>query len=96
MGETVKAESAFGTVLTAMVTPFTSDGTKIDFDAAAQLANDLVDLGNNGLVVNGTTGESPTTDEHEKLELLKVRYRNDSMRCRWKSCQMLRNQEVRN
>jgi 4-hydroxy-tetrahydrodipicolinate synthase len=72
MGETVKAESAFGTVLTAMVTPFTSDGTKIDFDAAAQLANDLVDLGNNGLVVNGTTGESPTTDEHEKLELLKV------------------------
>jgi len=68
----VKAESAFGTVLTAMVTPFTPDGLKIDFDAAAQLANDLVDLGNNGLVVNGTTGESPTTDEHEKLELLKV------------------------
>lgn len=72
MGETVKAETAFGTVLTAMVTPFTSDGTKIDFDAAAKLANDLIDLGNNGLVVNGTTGESPTTDEHEKLELLKV------------------------
>ncbi len=68
----MKAESAFGTVLTAMVTPFTADGTKIDFDAAATLANDLVDLGNNGLVVNGTTGESPTTDEHEKLELLKV------------------------
>jgi 4-hydroxy-tetrahydrodipicolinate synthase len=68
----VKAESAFGTVLTAMVTPFTSDGTKIDYDAAAKLANDLIDLGNNGLVVNGTTGESPTTDEHEKLELLKV------------------------
>lgn len=68
----MKAESAFGTVLTAMVTPFTSDGTKIDFDAAAKLANDLVDLGNNGLVVNGTTGESPTTDEHEKIELLKV------------------------
>ncbi len=68
----MKAVEAFGTVLTAMVTPFNSDGTKIDFDAAAQLANDLVDLGNNGLVVNGTTGESPTTDEHEKLELLKV------------------------
>jgi 4-hydroxy-tetrahydrodipicolinate synthase len=68
----VKAESAFGTVLTAMVTPFTTDGTKIDYDAAAKLANDLIDLGNNGLVVNGTTGESPTTDEHEKLELLKV------------------------
>lgn len=68
----MKAASAFGTVLTAMVTPFNSDGTKLDLDAAAQLANDLVDLGNNGLVVNGTTGESPTTDEHEKLELLKV------------------------
>ncbi len=68
----MKAEEAFGTVLTAMVTPFTADGSKIDFDAAAALANDLVDLGNNGLVVNGTTGESPTTDEHEKLELLKV------------------------
>jgi 4-hydroxy-tetrahydrodipicolinate synthase len=68
----VKAETSFGTVLTAMVTPFTPNGSKIDFDAAAQLANDLVDLGNNGLVVNGTTGESPTTDEHEKLELLKV------------------------
>ena len=68
----VKAVEAFGTVLTAMVTPFSADGTKIDFAAAAQLANDLVDLGNNGLVVNGTTGESPTTDEHEKLELLKV------------------------
>jgi len=68
----VKAETSFGTVLTAMVTPFTPDGSKIDFTAAAALANDLVDLGNNGLVVNGTTGESPTTDEHEKLELLKV------------------------
>ena len=68
----VKAIEAFGTVLTAMVTPFNADGTKIDFAAAAELANDLVDLGNNGLVVNGTTGESPTIDEHEKLELLKV------------------------
>ena len=67
----MKAQDAFGTVLTAMVTPFTPDGSKIDYDKAAQLANDLVDLGNNGLVVNGTTGESPTTDEHEKLELLK-------------------------
>ncbi len=67
----MKAQDAFGTVLTAMVTPFTPDGSKIDYDKAAQLANDLVELGNNGLVVNGTTGESPTTDEHEKLELLK-------------------------
>jgi 4-hydroxy-tetrahydrodipicolinate synthase len=67
-----QATEAFGTVLTAMVTPFTKDGSKVDYDALAKLANDLVDLGNNGLVVSGTTGESPTTDEHEKLEILKV------------------------
>lgn len=66
------AKDAFGTVLTAIVTPFTSDGAKVDYDALAALANDLVELGNNGLVVNGTTGESPTTDEHEKLEILRV------------------------
>lgn len=66
------AINAFGTVLTAMVTPFTEDRSKVDFDAAAQLAVDLVDLGNDGLVINGTTGESATTDEHEKLQLLKV------------------------
>ena len=67
-----QAVEAFGNVLTAMVTPFNSDGTSIDFDAAAQLASDLVDLGNNGLVINGTTGESPTTADEEKVELLKV------------------------
>jgi len=69
---TMSAQDAFGTVLTAMVTPFTADGSKVDYDAAAQLATDLINLGNNGLVINGTTGESATTDEHEKLELLKV------------------------
>jgi len=68
----MSAQDAFGTVLTAMVTPFTADGSKVDYDAAAQLATDLINLGNNGLVINGTTGESATTDEHEKLELLKV------------------------
>lgn len=68
----MNAAGAFGTVLTAIVTPFTKDGEKVDYDALAKLSNDLVDLGNNGLVVNGTTGESPTTDEHEKLEILKV------------------------
>ncbi len=66
------AKNAFGTVLTAMVTPFTNDGSKVDYAAVEKLANDLVDLGNNGIVVNGTTGESPTTDEHEKLEILKA------------------------
>lgn len=66
------AKDAFGTVLTAMVTPFTKDGLKVDLAAVEKLANDLVELGNNGIVVNGTTGESPTTDEHEKLEILKA------------------------
>ena len=66
------AKDAFGTVLTAMVTPFNSDGSKVDYAAVEKLANDLVDLGNNGIVVNGTTGESRTTDEHEKLEILKA------------------------
>jgi 4-hydroxy-tetrahydrodipicolinate synthase len=68
----MQARDAFGTVLTAMVTPFTADGSSIDFAAAAQLANDLVDLGNDGLVINGTTGESATTADEEKVELIKV------------------------
>ncbi len=61
----------FGRVLTAMVTPFTQDGA-VDLDAAAELAADLVDLGNDGLVVNGTTGESPTTSDEEKSALVRA------------------------
>lgn len=60
----------FGRVLTAMVTPFTADGSAVDLAAAQQLAADLVDLGNDGLVVNGTTGESPTTSDEEKRRLV--------------------------
>ncbi len=60
-----------GTLLTAMVTPFGADGS-LDTAAAAQLANHLVDAGCDGLVVSGTTGESPTTADDEKLELLRV------------------------
>lgn len=60
----------FGRVLTAMVTPFTAEGA-VDLAAAAELANDLVDLGNDGLVVNGTTGESPTTTDAEKADLVR-------------------------
>lgn len=59
----------FGHVLTAMVTPFSLSGG-IDHAAAAELAVELVDLGNEGLVVNGTTGESPTTGDKEKQELV--------------------------
>jgi 4-hydroxy-tetrahydrodipicolinate synthase len=62
----------FGRLLTAMVTPFTADGS-LDLDAAASLATYLVDeLGHDGLVVSGTTGESPTTSDAEKADLLRV------------------------
>lgn len=65
------APARLGTVLTAMVTPFASDGS-LDTAAAARLANHLVDSGCDGLVVSGTTGESPTTTDDEKRELLRV------------------------
>jgi 4-hydroxy-tetrahydrodipicolinate synthase len=58
-----------GTVLTAMVTPFGPDGS-LDLDAAKKLAAHLVDSGCDGLVLSGTTGESPTTTDDEKLALL--------------------------
>jgi 4-hydroxy-tetrahydrodipicolinate synthase len=61
----------FGRMLTAMVTPFTPDGT-LDLDAVGRLACDLADLGNDGLVVNGTTGESPTTTDDEKDRVVRA------------------------
>ncbi|WP_344030512.1 4-hydroxy-tetrahydrodipicolinate synthase [Streptomyces luteireticuli] len=64
-------QTPFGRVLTAMVTPFTSDGA-LDLDGAQRLAAHLVDAGNDGLVVNGTTGESPTTTDAEKAELVRA------------------------
>jgi 4-hydroxy-tetrahydrodipicolinate synthase len=60
----------FGRVLTAMVTPFTDDG-KIDVEAAQRLAAHLVEHGHDGLVVSGTTGESPTTTDEEQLAVLR-------------------------
>ena len=54
-----------------MVTPFTAQGA-LDVDAAARLAADLVELGNDGLVISGTTGESPTTSDAEKEALLRA------------------------
>ncbi len=61
----------FGTVLTAMITPFAKDGS-VDVDGAGTLAEHLVALGNDGIVVNGTTGESATTTEIEKNQVLKA------------------------
>ena len=58
-------------VITAMVTPFKDDGA-VDIDGGRELARYLIEHGSHGVVVNGTTGESPTTDDQEKLELLRA------------------------
>ena len=66
------APPPFGRLLTAMVTPFAPDGA-LDLDAAARLATHLVDdLAHDGLVLNGTTGEAPTTTDTEKAELVRT------------------------
>ena len=59
-------------MLTAMITPMTADGA-VDYDGAARLADYLVDeMRNDGLVISGTTGESPTTTDAEKDRLLRA------------------------
>jgi 4-hydroxy-tetrahydrodipicolinate synthase len=60
-----------GRLLTAMITPFKADGA-VDYEAAEKLAAMLVADGSDGVVVSGTTGESPSLDDDEKIELLKV------------------------
>jgi 4-hydroxy-tetrahydrodipicolinate synthase len=71
MAPTDSAAEPFGRVLTAMVTPFTEDEA-LDLDGAQRLATHLVDNGNDGIVVSGTTGESPTTTDAEKDLLLRA------------------------
>src|SRR5918911_5001795 len=62
----------FGRVLTAMVTPLTEDGT-VDLAGAQELAAHLVDRGaHDGLVISGTTGESPTITDAEQRALLEA------------------------
>ena len=61
----------FGRVLTAMITPFDHDGA-LDLDGAAKLASWLVEQGNEGLVIAGTTGESPTLTHEEQIELVRT------------------------
>lgn len=61
----------FGRMLTAMVTPF-DDNLEVNYDMAAQLAEYLLEQGNDGIVVNGTTGESPTLSDAEKLEMFRT------------------------
>lgn len=65
------APGRWGAVLSAMVTPFDADGA-LDLDVAQQLARWLADHGNDGLVVAGTTGESPTLTDTEKLDLFRA------------------------
>ena len=61
----------FGRLLTAMVTPFTKDGG-IDWGGLEKIADHLITSGHDGIVVNGTTGEAPTTSDAEKVEIIKV------------------------
>lgn len=61
----------FGRLLTAMVTPF-KDDLSIDWAGVEKLASHLVSTGHDGIVVNGTTGEAPTTSDDEKIEIIKV------------------------
>lgn len=64
-------DARFGRVLTAMITPFDRDGG-LDLDGAQQLARWLVEHGSDGLVVNGTTGESPTLTATESIDLFRA------------------------
>ena len=61
----------FGRLLTAMVTPF-DDAGDVDYKQAQRLARALIDAGNDGLVITGTTGESPTLTHEEKLNLYRA------------------------
>jgi 4-hydroxy-tetrahydrodipicolinate synthase len=70
MPQVTSSVRPFGAVLSAMVTPMTEDGA-VDLTAAVALAKHLVDeAGHDGLVLNGTTGEAPTTHAPEKAELV--------------------------
>tara|TARA_B100001971_G_scaffold204858_1_gene221541 strand:+ start:148 stop:1041 length:894 start_codon:yes stop_codon:yes gene_type:complete len=60
--------AAFGRLLTAMITPFDEDGG-IDYPQARKLAKGLTDSGTDGLVIGGTTGESPSMSDDEKIRL---------------------------
>jgi 4-hydroxy-tetrahydrodipicolinate synthase len=71
MADTPSNNPAFGTLLTAMVTPFTTDG-KVDYKQAAELASKLVDDGCDGLVVTGTTGETSTLTDEENLGMFRA------------------------
>ena len=60
-----------GEVLTATVTPFDAEGA-VDYESYRELCSYLVDNGSDGVVVSGTTGESPTLSDDERVELLRA------------------------
>jgi 4-hydroxy-tetrahydrodipicolinate synthase len=64
-------QAPFGRLMTAMITPF-KDDLSIDWDGVTKLASHLVSTGHDGIVVNGTTGEAPTTSDEEKIEIISV------------------------
>ncbi|MFM8192256.1 MAG: 4-hydroxy-tetrahydrodipicolinate synthase [Actinomycetota bacterium] len=64
-------QAPFGRLMTAMITPF-KDDLSIDWAGVEKLASHLVSTGHDGIVVNGTTGEAPTTSDEEKIEIIKV------------------------
>lgn len=70
----------FGRVLTAMVTPFTAEGS-VDLDGVARVATYLADHGNDGIVVSGTTGEAPTTTVEEDGQILRAVVESVGDRC---------------
>ena len=61
----------FGSVLTAMVTPFKPDGS-LDLDGARAVVEHLLANGHDGIVVNGTTGESATLSDDESVTMMRV------------------------
>ena len=79
-----------GRLITAMVTPFDGQG-QVDYAQAKRLASSLLESGSDGLVVSGTTGESPTLTKEEKLRLfreIKIRVgRPRSRGCRHRKLQ---------
>src|SRR5580658_4729514 len=66
--ESARRPARFGSVITAMVTPFDAEG-RLDLDGAGELARALVADGSEGLVIAGTTGESPVLSDKEKFDL---------------------------
>lgn len=67
----MRIEPPFGRLATAMVTPFKKD-LSIDWEALSVLANHLVSTGHDAIVLNGTTGEAPTTSDDEKDQIIRV------------------------